>query len=184
MANLLTRLRTKLRRAAREEDGTSTIPFVIFVPFFLMLVTSSLESGMLMMRHVMLERAVDLSVRGLRLGIWTPPTHTELKRTICNAAGLIPDCMNTLLIELRPVDKTTWEPLSSGPVCVDRANPILPVTDFDGGTGDDMMLIRACAKFDPIFPLTGLGFQLPKDNTGAYALISSTAFVNEPLPGS
>jgi hypothetical protein len=184
MARVLTRLRVRLRRAARDEDGASTIPFVIFVPFFLMLVTSSLESGMLMMRHVMLERSVDLAVRGLRLGIWTPPTHTELKRTICNNAGLIPNCMNTLLIELRPIDKTTWQPLASGPVCVDRANPILPVTDFDGGTGDDMMLIRACAKFDPIFPMTGLGFQLPKDNTGAYALISSTAFVNEPLPGS
>ncbi len=46
------------------------------------------------------------------------------------------------------------------------------------------MLIRACAKFDPIVPTTGLGFRLPKDNTGAYALISSTAFVNEPEPGS
>jgi hypothetical protein len=47
-----------------------------------------------------------------------------------------------------------------------------------------MMLIRACAKFDPLFPTSGLGFQLPRDNTGAYALIAATAFVNEPEVGS
>jgi hypothetical protein len=183
MANPLKLFRLRVRRAAQEEDGTATIPFVIFMPFFLFLVMSSLEMGMLMIRHVMLERALDMSVRGLRLGIWTPPNHTDLKRTICNMAGVIPNCMNTLLIELRPVDTATWQPLSSGPTCVDRANPIMPVTTFNPGVGDNMMLIRACAKFDPIFPMTGLGFHLPKDNTGAYALVSATAFVNEPDPG-
>jgi hypothetical protein len=183
MGNVLTFLRRRFGRTLREEDGTSTIPFVIFMPFFLVLVMSSLEMGMLMIRHVMLERAVDMSVRGLRLGIWTPPTHTELKRTICNMAGVIPDCMNVLLIELRPVDTTTWQPLAAGPTCVDRAQSVQPVTTFNYGSGDNMMLIRACAKFDPIFPMTGMGFHLPKDNTGAYALVSSTAFVNEPEPG-
>ncbi len=183
MANPLKLFRLRVRRAAQDEEGTATIPFVIFMPFFIVLVMSSLEMGMLMIRHVMLERALDMSVRGLRLGIWTPPTHTDLKRTVCNMAGVIPNCMNTLLIELRPVDTATWQPLSSGPTCVDRANPILPVTTFNPGVGDNMMLIRACAKFDPIFPMTGLGFHLPKDNTGAYALVSATAFVNEPDPG-
>jgi len=177
-------LRLRMARAARDEDGTATIPAVIFIPFFLILVMSSVEMGMLMIRHVMLERAVDMSVRGLRLGLWTPPTHEELRRTICSMAGVIPDCLNTVLIELRPVSKETWEPLSSGPTCVDRAEEVQPVTTFSPGIGDEMMLIRACAKFDPIFPTTGLGFHLPKDNTGAYALVSSTAFVNEPEPGS
>ncbi len=183
MGNAITYLRRTFRRALRDEDGTATIPFVIFVPFYMMLVMSSLEMGMLMIREVMLERAVDMTVRGLRLGIWTPPTHTELKRVICNEAYVIKDCMNVLLIELRPVDTTTWQPLASGPTCVDRKAVVQPVTTFNYGQGDNMMLIRACAKFDPLFPLTGLGFQLPKDNTGAYALIAATAFVNEPEPG-
>ena len=61
--------------------------------------------------------------------------------------------------------------------------PIKPVTTFDTGVGDNMMLIRACTKFDPIFPTSGLGFQLPRDNTGAYALVAATAFVNEPDVG-
>lgn len=180
MGTLLCRLRARLTRAARDEDGTATIPFIIFLPFFLLLVMSALEMGTLMLRHVMLERALDMSVRDLRLGNIANPNHTDFKRLVCNRAGVIPDCTNVLLIELRPVSTVTWEPLASGPICVDRAEPIKPVTTFSPGAGDDMMLIRACAKFDPIFPTSGLGFQLPKDNTGAYALVAATAFVNEP----
>mgnify|MGYP000866597148 FL=1 len=184
MGRFVNRLRAGLGRLARDEDGTATIPFIIFLPFFMLLVMSSLEMGTLMLRHVMLERALDISVRDLRLGNWTNPTHDDFKRVVCNRAGVIPDCMNVLLVELRPVSTVTWEPLASGPICVDRAEPIKPVTTFNPGVGDNMMLIRACAKFDPIFPTSGLGFQLPRDNTGAYALIAATAFVNEPDVGS
>lgn len=184
MAHALTMLRARARRARKEEDGSATIPFVIFFPFFILLVLSSLELGMMMIRHVMLERALDIAVRGLRLGIWTPPTHEELKRVICNQAGIIPDCMNALMVELRPVDKTTWAPLAGSATCVDRAATIQPVVSFDPGVGDSMMLIRACAKVDPLFPSSGAGWALPKDSTGAYSLISATAFVNEPTPGS
>lgn len=184
MALALTMLRARATRACREEEGTATIPFVIFFPFFILLVLSSLELGMMMVRHVMLERALDLSVRGLRLGIWTPPTHDELKKVICAQAGIIPDCLNALMVELRPVDKSTWSPLSNSPTCVDRAAAIQPKVEFNPGVGDDMMLIRACAKVDPLFPSSGAGWALPKDATGAYSLISATAFVNEPTPGS
>ncbi len=184
MGRFVNRLKAASGRLAREEDGTATIPFIIFLPFFLLLVMSSLEMGTLMLRHVMLERALDMSVRDLRLGNWKNPTHEEFKRVVCNRAGVIPDCMNVLLVELRPVSTDTWEPLASGPICVDRAEPIKPVTTFDSGAGDEMMLIRACSKFDPIFPTSGLGFQLPRDNTGAYALIAASAFVNEPDVGS
>ncbi|HQU67922.1 MAG TPA: pilus assembly protein [Albidovulum sp.] len=184
MATLMSRLKLRFARAAREEDGAATIPFLLFLPFFMMLVISSLEMGVLMLRHVMLERSLDLSVRDLRLGTFTG-TYTDFKRLICNRAGIIPNCMTTVVIELRPVSTVTWAPLSSGAICVDRANPLVPLGNpFEKGAGDELMLVRACAKFDPIVPTTGMGFQLPKDNTGAYALISTTAFVNEPEPGT
>jgi hypothetical protein len=44
-----------------------------------------------------------------------------------------------------------------------------------------MMLIRACTVFDPIFPGTGIGQQLPRDASGeGYLIVSRSAFVNEP----
>jgi hypothetical protein len=183
MRGIMKLLRVRIGRAAQDEEGTATIPFLLFMPFFMMLVCSSVEMGMMMVRTVMLERAVDMSVRGLRLGFWSPPTHDELKRTICNQAGLIPDCMRALLIELRPVDKTTWQPLGSGPTCVDRSQPIQPVTTFVAGGENDMMLLRACAKVRPLFPAFGAGAGFPKDGYGTVAIVSSTAFVNEPKAG-
>ncbi|MGB3313785.1 MAG: TadE family protein [Albidovulum sp.] len=181
----MTAMRAWFWRKTQEEDGSATIPFVIFLPFFMTLVMSSLEIGMVMLRQVMLERALDLSVRDLRLDLWDGD-YDEFKDLICSRASVIPDCRNAIAVELRPVSTVTWEPLTSGPTCVNRAEDVegedLP--EFTPGEGDEIMLIRACSKFDPIFPTTGLGLHLPKDNTGAYALISTTAFVNEPELGS
>jgi len=42
------------------------------------------------------------------------------------------------------------------------------------------MILRACAKFDPVFPTTGLGKHIDKDGAGQYALTSISAFVQEP----
>lgn len=188
MASIAKRLMGRLRRLARSEDGTATVPVLIFVPFYLMFLLSSVEMGMLMIRHVLLERAVDLTVRDLRLGLWTPqnPANAgdELRVRICNHVGLIPQCNKSLMVELRPVSKVTWEPLSSGPNCVDRTRPVYANPLPDMGTSNEMMLIRACAKFNPIFPTTAMGATLPKDSTGAYSLVSATVFVNEPRPGT
>ncbi|MCB2093369.1 MAG: pilus assembly protein [Rhodobacteraceae bacterium] len=187
MAHFQRSMRRWCRRKAREEDGTATIPFVIFLPFFLILMISSLDMGLLMIRHVMLERGLDMAVRGLRLGYFDGISHQNFKRIVCNGAGLIPNCMNVMAIELRPIDTTSWVPLSTGATCVDRADTssdINALTTFKTGGGGEVMLIRACVKFDPMFPMTGLGFHLPKDNTGAYSLVSATAFVNEPKLGS
>lgn len=184
MTRLLKKAFERLRSLGRREDGNTTIEFVFLFPFFIIIFVSAFESGMLMLRQVMLERAVDDSVRGLRLGTWTPPTHAQLKTQICDLAAIIPDCDNTILIELQPVNTTTWQPLSTNPTCVDRSEAIQPVTTFEAGQENEMMLVRVCAVFKPLFPHSGLGLRLPKDGNGDYSLVSTTAFVNEPRQGS
>ncbi len=185
MARTFTSMHGWLRRKAREEDGAATIPFIIFLPFFMLLVMSALEMGTVMLRHVMLDRALDMSVRDLRLGTWNDADHDEFKRVVCSRAGLIPNCVNALRVELRPVSTITWDPLASGPTCIDRSSPMRPegFPKFADGEGNEMMLVRACVKLHPVFPTSGLGFHLPRDNAGAYALVSTSAFVNEPERG-
>jgi len=41
-------------------------------------------------------------------------------------------------------------------------------------------LIRVCAVFKPVFPSTKLGIRLARDELGGYALVASSAYVNEP----
>ncbi|AML51641.1 MULTISPECIES: TadE/TadG family type IV pilus assembly protein [Falsihalocynthiibacter] len=170
-----------LRKFAQSEAGSATIEFVILFPFLISFLLGSVEIGVLKVRHVMLERAVDLSVRDLRLGTWNPPTHDELKEKICKLAGIIPDCIDVILIELRPVSTETWAPLGTATKCLDRGSEIKPVTAFNGGTQNEMMLVRACVIVDPFFKSSEFALDLPKhDSDGGYALISVSAFVNEP----
>lgn len=167
-------------RFLRSARGSSTVEFVIWFPFFMVLVMSSLETGLLMTRHVMLDRGLDLTVRGLRLGSWVAPTHDQLKAAICDAAMMIPDCMTSLTVELTPVATSDWA-LPADPVaCVDKSQDIQPVTELTPGIGNEMMMIRVCAKFTPFFPTTGLGMAMAKDGAGNYALVAASAFVNEP----
>ncbi|MBT0958794.1 pilus assembly protein [Alphaproteobacteria bacterium KMM 3653] len=183
MYRLLGHLARRLTRAKRDESGTASIEFVILFPIFMILFMSTFEAGLLMTRQVMLERAVDISVRGLRLGTWSPPTHDELKTNICNLAGIIPDCMENMLIELQSVSTSSWTPLPPVATCNDRDEPIQPVTTFTGGDENEMMIVRACAIMKPWFYATSLGLKLPLIDSEHYALVSSSAFVNEPGAG-
>ncbi|QDC10222.1 pilus assembly protein [Oceanicola sp. D3] len=177
------KLAARLLRFRRREEGNTTIEFVILFPIFIIIFMSCFELGMLMTRQVMLERALDLSVRDLRLGHWKPPTHDELKKALCDRAGVIPDCLNSMLIELQPVSKTTWTPLPPQATCVDKSAPIQPVTTFNGGNENQMMIVRACAVTKPWFVATALGLKLPLVDGENYAIVSSSAFVNEPGAG-
>lgn len=163
-----------------QSGAVAALEFCLGIPAFLWLFMASFESAMLMTRFVMMERSVDLAMRELRLGHLPGITHDGLKDEICRNTVIYPNCKTELMLELRPVSKTTWEPLGNAATCVDRGAAIQPVTEFNPGAPNEMMLVRACAVFDPIFPGAAIGMRLPKDSSGGYRLIASSAFVNEP----
>ncbi|RYH08408.1 TadE/TadG family type IV pilus assembly protein [Tropicimonas sp. IMCC6043] len=170
----------RLRRLYRGEEGNATIEFVILFPIFMVLFLSAFEIGLLMVRQVMLDRATDIAVRSLRIGEWNNPTHDDLKDFICEQALILPDCKENMLIELSPVSKSTWQPLPEGPTCVDKSTEIQPVVNFEVGIQHELMMVRVCALQKPLAPLTGLGLKLPRHDADHYALVSLSAFVNEP----
>ena len=169
-------------RFGRDESGTTSMEFVILFPLFIAIFFAAFESGYMMLRNVMLERSVDFAVRDLRLGTPVPPSFMELKQTICDRTHFIDDCMNVVQVELRPVDMTTWGPLEGEPRCIDVESDIDPFdqTEYSVGTNNELMLVRVCALFRPLFPTTGLGLGMRYDNEGNYALVTTSAFVNEP----
>lgn len=180
MSSVLSKIVSVLPNRWRRENGNASLEFALLFPAFVTLFLVVVETGVLLMRGVMLDRAVDMSMRDLRLGTMSPMTHDHLKDEICNHSVIIPNCVNSVLIELRPISTTTWEPLTTDVTCVDRAEEIQPVLEFNPGKTNEMMLVRVCAVFDPFFPTTGLAAQMQLDDTGAYALVSMSAYVNEP----
>lgn len=169
----------KLRHLLRKEDGSATIEFAILFPALMTLFLMVVETGVLMTRGVMLDRAVDIAMRQLRLGTLNPMTPAGLRTAICSNAVIIPDCPNILTVELRPISTSTWTPLGGAATCINRDEELDPVLDFIPGVTNDMMLVRVCAKFDPFFPSGALASQIVTDD-GGYALVAMSAYVNEP----
>lgn len=183
---MIRRLANTLRRFRRSEDGNTTIEFVILFPAFIAIFLGSFESGMMMVRNVQLERSVDLAVRTLRLGTPVPPSYDDFKEDVCERAVIFPDCMDLVQIQLEPVDMSTWTMPSPTTKCIDEEAAIDPIDDttYVGGGNNELMIVRVCALFKPFFPGTTLGMQMPRfkdnDNEWKYALVVTSAFVNEP----
>lgn len=176
----MTRIARFLRRFRRSDEGNGTIEFVIWVPFMFMIFMSTFELGMLFTRQVMLDRGVDMTVRLIRLGAVPNINQTVIRQMVCDRALLIPDCMNQIRVEMRPIAPRNWGIIPNGADCVNRNDPSLPLRQFTPGIQNELMVIRVCALFDPYIPTTGLGAALPRQSGGAYALVSTAAFVVEP----
>ena len=164
----------------RGTEGSSSLEFCLLFPAYMIILLATIESGIMMIRNVMLERGVDIAVRELRLGQNVPQDEDELKVSICNAAAFLRDCTDNLRLELVRIDTATWDMPTASSTCIQRDELTQPVTTYTTGTDHDLMLLRACAVFTPWFPTTGLGLRMPKDPSGTYSLTAASAFVVEP----
>lgn len=181
MLGLAKALGSCLRRFRRDQSGSATLDFVLMFPAVMLIFTSSYESGVLSTRHVMLERGLDTTVRDVRIGRIPNPTHELLVERICQIASIIPDCTNNVRLEMMPRDPRAWVAPANSVMCVDRADLGPPVLNFNSGLNNELMVLRACALFDPMIPTTGLGKAIPKESGGAYALVATSAYVMEPF---
>jgi hypothetical protein len=173
---------SRLWRKARRDEGNATIEFVILFPMFVFLLVSAVELGFITMRHTMLDRAVDLTVRDIRLGTGTAPQYEQIRDTICARAPVIPDCQSNVKLEMIRMDLRNWQPPPADYDCIDHSEQVQPVRTFTNGMENEMILLRICAMFQPIFPLSGLGRDLKASSKNGYrAMVTATAFVQEPV---
>lgn len=176
-----------LRLFRRKEDGGPTVEFaLVFMPFMILTV-SGFELGLLMTRHVMLERGVDMAVREVRLNTGTQINEDQFKTMICNSAGMIDECSTRVRLEMVSVDLRVQASVGASSIprtasCVDVNNPFALPRNFVNGTSNEMMVVRACGLFVPMLPEFGLGYFLSRmRGDGFYPLVSTTAFVMEPV---
>ncbi|WP_373354408.1 TadE/TadG family type IV pilus assembly protein [Pseudoroseicyclus sp. CXY001] len=177
-------MRRLLRRILWAEDGSSTVEFVLMAPVFILIFVSAFEVGALMLRNVMLDRALDIAVRDVRLGLVGGADDEEyydnLKERICDRALVVPNCMSELKLEMRRVHPVAMRLMPVDADCVDRAERGKPAREFTHGGDHELMILRACTLFDPFFPTGGLGSPIPRRSDGTYALVSVSSFVIEP----
>jgi len=168
------------RALRRDETGSATVEFVIIFPVIMTIFLMSIEIGVMMTRGMMLDRGIDITMRDLRLGNMTPMTYDQLKKEICRNSLIIPECETSISLELRPTPASGFVPTSNRPQCTDKSEEVKPVLEFTPGTSNELMLVSACATFDPVFPTTGLAATIKLDGANEYALVATSAYVNEP----
>lgn len=178
--SITSRLGRHLRRWFRREDGVAAMEFVLMLPVLMSVFMSAFECGLLMTREIMLEHAVDLTMRELRLGHYANVTNSLLKTEICRRTLIFPDCSHNISVQLDRISTATWAIPTPPPTCINSNDPSQPVTAMSVGQDNDLMLVRVCVSLPAIFPGTGLALRLPQDELGQYALVARSAFVVEP----
>ncbi|CUJ91761.1 Flp pilus assembly protein TadG [Shimia thalassica] len=172
--------KTRFTRFVRKEDGHASLEFAIMFPIFFVVMLSAIELGMMTLRSAYLERALDIAVREVRLSTGNPPDHAELIQMICDESSMIPDCETNLKLEMIQVNPRAWSTISDTVTCTNRAEEVDPVTTFVAGSENELMILRACAKIEVLYPNIGFGNLVQKDDAGDAALVAMSAFVQEP----
>jgi len=170
----------RLRHRWLCEDGTASMEFVLMVPLFITIFMASFESGLMMVRSILLDQAVDMTMRELRLGHYAIVDEDKLRTEVCSRTIIFATCEDNMLIELERVSTADWTIPGTPTQCINRDDVIEPVVAMQIGQQNDVMLVRICVIQDAIFPTTGIGLGLSVDSGGGYALISRSAFVVEP----
>lgn len=169
---------TKFRN---DESGSSSVEFVIMFPVILMVFMSMFEVAVLSTRTAMLDRALDITMRGVRMSTGSNPSHAALRDQICRYGAFLPDCENTLLVEMIPVGMPGFAMPDYRAPCIDRdSSDSPPVHHFEHGAANQLMVVRACYVVEPLFPQSGAGLGLTRDASGGYQLIALSGYVAEP----
>ncbi|MBR9842359.1 MAG: pilus assembly protein [Rhodobacteraceae bacterium] len=169
-----------LKKLRKDERGHASIEFVIMFPLFFWILVSAIDIGMVTMRSALLERALDIVVRDIRLSTGTAPDHDKIRDAICDTTNVVQDCKQNLMLEMQVVDMRSWTDLPHKTSCTNQAEEAQPVTTFQNGLDNEMMVLRACAKITPIFGDKGIGPYLNKDSNGDVPIVALSAFVQEP----
>ncbi|SFG15671.1 Flp pilus assembly protein TadG [Palleronia marisminoris] len=173
---LLSRLCTFLRAA----DGAASVEIVVLFPLMLWPFLTGMEAGVMQMRRVMFEYAVDVVARDVRMGISGYGTAAEIRAAVCETATVIPDCESDLMLDLSRVDLGSFTASEGAVTCRNRDLEVQPATTFKPGTQNELMLMRFCVLYDPIFPGVGIGARMDQVSGGGVAMVTETFFVNEP----
>jgi len=169
-----------ITRFLRSEDANATVEFVIVFPVIILIFVAAFETAMMLTRQVILERSLDSAVRHLRLTSGVSVTYDAIRDNICENSPILINCQESLSLDLSVINQETYALPDYHTLCVDRAGTVNPANQFNPGADNELMLIRVCALVDRILPISGLGLDLTRDDTGAIHITAATIFVNEP----
>lgn len=174
--------KNQIRRFKRDEKGHMIVEFALVIPLVFTMFMTSVELGIYQMRQMFLDRGVDMAVRNIRLNTGAGYTPADLRLMVCTYSGFLDDCDTQLKLEMNPIDLRAFNGFGGSADCTDASQALKPNRSFVHGAQHQMMLIRACYKFRPVFATSGLGYEFAEngDGAGMAKMVAVSAFVQEP----
>lgn len=181
---MISALKKRIQRLRDDQDASSVMELMMVTPLILVLSGFTMDLGMLMTRNVMLERAVDVGTRDIRLGLMDNTDYDGLRRRICQEAVIIPECETRLKMQLNAMSPYSWENPGKVPDCEDlRQVTVTEPREFDAASRNQLVFFRACAVLEPVMPGWGLGDNLLQSSDGKknrfYQVVATTTFTKE-----
>lgn len=175
------RMKNYLRRFRKEERGSVfVIEFVILVPALFIPFFFGFEMSMHSIRQMQLDRAVEVTTRQIRLNTSKQFTHETIVKTICANSGGLQDCEGNLRLEMVQKNLRAYTPIDVNADCINAAEPVAPVRGWNLGEEHELMILRACYRYVPLWNKMGLGKELDKNDDGYGEMVSISAFSQEP----
>lgn len=171
-------LRMRLRRwLHRETAGSVAVEFAIVFPVLIMFFLFAFESGVFLLRSTMVARATDMTFRDVRMGTLTDTSIDALRTLVCERAGIILDC-SQVTFQMQAVTAGA-EQIAQPTSCDDQTISYDPILQFrNSDITRKVVVVQACALFDPVFKLSALTLPLTLDDYGRYAIVSRSAFAS------
>lgn len=179
MKNYIKSYFASFKRLFSIEDGLATVEFVAMFPAAMLVLFVAGESALTNVKKTNLDRALEMTVRDLRMGLIETPTLGTLRSLMCERMGDPDNCAADLTLELsvRSTMATNMTVPSLTANCVNIPTEIDPALSYGV---NELILVRACYVVDVIFP-TSVGSMTVAEAMGDdHQLVSTTAFVNEP----
>lgn len=167
-------LRRALHRFFRDDRASASVELIFALPVVFAMFVVILELCFLMARSTLLQQALEVTMREVRLGAIVNPTVSSLEEQVCDRMSTIPDCESSMVLEFTRINLTTFAMPGQQAPCTRRTQEIRAARAgelYDTGLENELIVVRACIVVDTITPLMD----------DAFELFARTAFVNEPL---
>src|SRR5690606_16681636 len=87
----------------RNPAGAAALEFAMVAPVPIGLILGTIELGWVMTQNMMLDRALDMTVREVRVGLLQNPTLERVRSKVCERAVVLTDCEESLALEFLPI---------------------------------------------------------------------------------
>lgn len=181
MNQFFDRFRPVFQTWIKRQDGAVSMEFITVMPLAVAVFFASAESGILSLRKTFLDRALETTIRELRLGLISDTSPANLKSLICSRMAMVDNCLGNLTLEMNV--RTSFANLTVPATtnnCVNRATNIEPVLTYQPGAANELVLVRACLVQDIVFPTSVAQVLVFGTENQEFKLISTTMFVKEP----